>query len=47
MTRNPIKTIEVPGVLKVIFDYPFDLGLPSMFFPVALEKEGEMGGRGC
>ena len=30
---------EEPGLIKIVFDYPFHLGLPSVYVPVALDEE--------
>jgi len=34
--QNPL---ERPGFVKVVFDYPFHLGLPDAYFPVAIKEE--------
>lgn len=30
---------EKPGFVKIVFDYPFDLGLPNVYFPVIVREE--------
>ncbi len=32
-----------PGLVKVVFDYPFHLGLPDFYYPVKLDNGAELG----
>ena len=36
-------TREHPGFIKVVFDYPFHLGLPRAYFPVRIKEEDVFG----
>ena len=41
---NPeAKPPEIPGLVKIVFDYPFDIGIPPMFFPVVVNGFEEIG----
>jgi hypothetical protein len=31
--------VEKPGFIKIIFDYPFHLGVPNAFFPIRLDDD--------
>jgi hypothetical protein len=42
MDKDKTRGVAVPGLLKVVFDYPFDIGLIDLYFPVTLEQEGEI-----
>ena len=43
MKESKTKPPEVPGLVKVVFDYPFDIGLMDMYFPVAVTGQGDTG----
>lgn len=34
---------EKPGLVKVVFDYPFHLGIPDFYYPVKLDKGKKLG----
>lgn len=35
--------IEKPGLVKIVFDYPFHLGLPDFYYPVKIDDGKEVG----
>lgn len=43
MEKNKLNYIDTPGLIKVIFDYPFDVGIMDMYFPVVFSGLENMG----
>jgi len=35
--------IEKPGLVKIVFDYPFHIGLPDFYYPVKIDDGKEIG----
>ena len=43
MKEIKIKHIDTPGLVKIVFDYSFDIGLMDMYFPVVVTSIEDMG----